>query len=157
MDGFSTLQKIAIWILILVGVFILSDFLINVGLNSTYRDIQRKDSNEGVIVYQADATYVNGRIRGLIKDTELDKGKYVRIEVYSKRDVLVGRSYVEIGNIPEGETQSFELLFKAKDVASYKIDIVNEKEPGDEIEVLPREWTRPEVILATAIMFLIFW
>ena len=62
------MKKIVIWILILIGVFILSDFLIYVGLNSTYKDIERKDNNSQIVVYQADATSVNGRIRGVIKD-----------------------------------------------------------------------------------------
>lgn len=157
MEAFSTMQKMAIWILILVGVFILSDFLINVGLNSTYKDITRQDNHSGVVVYQADATYVNGRIRGLIKETESAKGKYIRIELYSKRNVLVGRGYVELETMQRGETQAFELLFRAKDVASYKIDTVKEKEPGDELEILPREWTKPEIVLATIVTFLIFW
>lgn len=151
------MQKIVTWILILVGVFILSDFLINVGISSTYKDIQRKDSNSAIVVYQADATYVNGRVRGLIKSSEVSKGKYIKIELYSKRDVLVGRSYVELNDLNEDETQSFELLFRAKDVAYYKVETVKEKELGDELEIIPKELTKPEIILATAITFLIFW
>ena len=64
----NTLQKIAVWTAMLIGTFIFSDFLINVGLNSTYKDIERKDNNSQIVVYQADATYVNGRIRGVIKE-----------------------------------------------------------------------------------------
>ena len=85
----STPQKIIIWILILVGVWVLSDFLINVGLNSIYKDIQREDKNPQIVVYQADATYVNGRIRGLIKDTDKTQGKYLKIELYSDRKSVV--------------------------------------------------------------------
>lgn len=151
------MQKIITWILILVGVFIFSDFLINVGLNSTYKDIQREDENSQIVVYQADATYVNGRIRGIIKNTKQIQDKYLKIELYSKRDVLVGKSYIEIKNIENNETQPFELLFKATDVASYKMETVKEKEPGSEVEVLSKEWTKPEIILTTAMMFLIFW
>lgn len=149
------MQKIVVWILILIGVFILSDFLINVGINATYKDIQRQDNLAQVVVYQADATYVNGRIRGLIKNTEEIQDKYLKIELYSKRNVLVGESYVEIKQ--KDESQAFELLFKATDVESYKVEIVKEKKAGKEIEVLPKEWTKPEVLFATAMMFLIFW
>ncbi len=157
MDAFSTNKKIVIWILILVGVFIFSDFLISVGLNSTYKDIQREDNNAAIVVYQADATYVNGRMRGLIKETEELQGKYVKVELYSKRDVSVGKSYIEIQNSQKDGVQPFELLFKAQDVAYYKMEVVNEKEPGDELEILSKEMTKPEIILATAMMFLIFW
>ncbi len=153
----STMQKIIAWILILVGVFVLSDFLITVGINSAYKDIQREDSNSEVVVYQADATYVNGRMRGLIKDTEKITGKYLKIELYTKRDVLVGKSYIEIEKARKEETQPFELFFRAEDVACYKIETVNEKEPGKELEILPKELTKSEILLATAITFLIFW
>lgn len=152
----STPQKIITWIAILVGVFILSDFLIYVGLNSTYKDIAREDNNSQIVVYQADATYVNGRIRGIVKNTSDIKDKYLKIELYSKRDVLLGKSYIEIKDT-DSETQPFELLFRAKDVASYKIETVKDKEPGTELEIIPKEWTKPEIMLATALTFLIFW
>lgn len=157
MSPFSTLQKIVIWILILVGVFVLSDFLINVGLNSTYKDIQREDKNSQIVVYQADATYVNGRIKGLIKDTNKIQGKYLKVELYSKRDVLVGKGYIEIQDLQKEESQPFELFFRAKDTASYKIEIVNEKEEGPELEILPKDLTKPEIVLGTIMTFLIFW
>ncbi len=156
MSAFSTPQKIIIWISILVGVFVLSDFLIYVGLNSTYKDIVREDNNSQIVVYQADATYVNGRIRGMIKNTSDIKDKYLKIELYSKRDVLLGKSYIEIKDA-DSEIQPFELLFRAKDVASYQIETVKEKEPGTELEIIPKEWTKPEIMLATALTFLIFW
>ena len=151
------MQKIILWVSILIGVFILSDFLIYVGLNSNYKDIERKDSNSQIVVYQADATYVNGRIRGMIKNTSEIQGKYLKIELYSKRNVSLGKKYIEIKNTENSEPQSFELLFKAEDVASYKVETVNEKEPGTELEIIPKEWTKPEVMLATAFAFLIFW
>lgn len=152
------MKKILIWVLILVGIFILSDFLIYVGLNSTYKDIERKDDNSQIVVYQADATYVNGRIRGIVKNTdEIQDDKYLKIELYSKRNVLLGKSYIEIKDVENGETQPFELLFRAKDVATYKIETVNEKEPGTELEIIPKEWTKAEVLIATAMAFLIFW
>ena len=146
-----------IWVLILAGVFVLSDFLIYVGINSTYKEIERQDENSQIAVYHADATYVNGRIRGLIKDVGELQDKYLKIELYTKRHVLVGKSYVEIKDVENSETQPFEVLFKANDVAYYKIDTVKEKEPGGELEILPKELTRGEVLLATALTFLILW
>ena len=157
MEAFETKKKVVIWVLILVGVYVLSDFLIYVGINSTYKDIQRQDSNSQVVVYQADATFVNGRIRGMIKDTDEIQGKYLKVELYTKRDVLVGKSYIEVKDKEDSKTQPFEVLFKANDVAYYKIDSVKEKEPGSELEILPKELTRGEILLATALAFLILW
>lgn len=157
MEAFSTMKKILIWILILIGVFVLSNFLIYVGLNSTYQDIERKDNKSQIVVYQADATSVNGRIRGIIKEPGQIQAKYLKMELYTKRDVLAGRKYIEIEDGENNETQPFELLFKANNVAYYKIETVNEKEEGTELEILPKDLTKSEIILATALTFLIFW
>lgn len=149
------MQKIFLWVLILIGIFILSDFLINVGLNSTYKDIERQDENEQIKIYQADATYVNGRIRGIVKDTKNITNKYIEVELYSKRNILMGRRYIDIEN--KLEDQPFEVLFRAKNVEYYKMNLVDNKQEGPELEIISKEMTRPEILVLTAITFLIFW
>lgn len=156
MDKMDTMPKIIVWTLILIGIFIFSDFLINVGLNSAYKNINRVDKNEEIVVYQADATYVNGRIRGLIKKPKNAEDKYLKIDLYSKRDVMVGTGYIELEDL-EKASQPFELLFRAKDVAYYKVDTVKEKEAGSELKIIPKELTKQEIVVATMITLLIFW
>lgn len=151
------MKKYFLYVLLIIVFFIFSEFLINVGLNSNYKDIERRDNNSEIVVYQADATYVNGRIRGIIKNIEEIDGKYLKIEVYSKRDVLKGRSYIEIDETSENNSQPFELLFKAEDVSYYKIEVVQEKEQTETLETIIEELTRPEIVMATALTFLIFW
>ena len=86
MSRLKTLFMYALWIVLFI---IFSEFLINVGLNSSYRPIERRDSVSQVNVYQAEATLVNGRIRGLITNSETDNisNKYLEFDFYSKRDV----------------------------------------------------------------------
>ena len=152
MDRVKTLFKYALWLVLFI---IFSNFLINVGLNSTYKPIERKDNVEQVNIYQAEATLVNGRIRGLIKNTNGElSGKYVKIDFYSERDVLLGSNYVQIGN---EEEQSLEVLFKQDDVKSYEISIVAQKEQGEEISIIPKDLTTSEIVVATVITLLIFW
>ena len=154
MDRVKTLLKYAVWVLAFI---ILSEFLINVGLNSTYRKISRKDNIEQVNIYQAEATLVNGRIRGTITNSEPEElnGKYVRIDFYSKRDVFLGRRYIEVKDLAQNGTMSFEVFFKLKEVGSYEVVIADKKEPADEIEWVPKDWTKPEIIVATIITLLI--
>ncbi len=152
----NTLKKFLIYILIIAGIFVLSDFLINIGLNSTYKDIDRVDNNSAVTIYQADATYVNGRIRGLINNTESISDKYLKIELYTRRNVLVGSYYVEIQHNTANNAQAIELLFKATDVSYYQVTTTNEKDGSSELEVLPKEWSRGEVILVTVLTMLMF-
>lgn len=154
MDRVKTLLKYAVWVLAFI---ILSEFLINVGLNSTYRKINRKDNIEQVNIYQAEATLVNGRIRGTITNSEPEElnGKYVRIDFYSKRDVFLGRRYIEVKDLAQNGTMSFEVFFKLKEVGSYEVVIADKKEPADEIEWVSKDWTKGEIIAATIITLLI--
>lgn len=154
MDRVKTLLKYAVWVLAFI---ILSEFLINVGLNSTYRKINRKDNIEQVNIYQAEATLVNGRIRGTITNSEPEElnGKYVRIDFYSKRDVFLGRRYIEVKDLAQNGTMSFEVFFKLKEVGSYEVVIADKKELADEIEWVPKDWTKGEIIAATIVTLLI--
>ena len=156
MKRVKTLLMYALWVILF---FILSDFLINVGLNAAYKPIERKDNIAQVNIYQAEATLVNGRIRGLITNSQPDNlsGKYLEIDFYSKRDVFLGRKFININQLQENETQNFEVLFKLEDVKYYTVSVVDEKPETQEIETIFDEMTRPEVLLATAVALLIFW
>lgn len=153
------MKTFLIYALLIIGFFIISEFLINVGLNSTYKDIERKDNVSQVKIYQAEATMVNGRIRGTIINSEPEdlNGKFIRIDFYSKRDNFLGKKYIEVSDLGENETKPIEVFFKLEEVASYEVVIADEKEPGEEIELIPKDLTRPEVILTTAILMLMFW
>ncbi|MBO6243259.1 MAG: hypothetical protein J6O41_01640 [Clostridia bacterium] len=153
MDRLKTFLKYALW---LIGFFILSDILINVGLNSSYHDMKRKDELNQVTVYQAQSTKVNGRIRGVIDNANKDlAGKYLEVDLYSKRDVYLGKKYFEINS--ENENILFEMFFKMEDVSSYEIKIVDEKEPGGELQLLPKDMNKSEILVVTLFTLLIFW
>ena len=146
----------ALWIVLFI---IFSEFLINVGLNSSYRPIERRDNVSQVNVYQAEATLVNGRIRGLITNSETDNisNKYLEFDFYSERDVYLGKKIININKLQPDETQNFEILFKLEDVDYYTVSVLDERPEGEEIEILPEGWTTTDIIMATAITLLIFW
>ena len=56
--------------------------------------------------------------------------KTIEVDLYSKRDVFLGRKYIQIENLEQGQSQAFEMLFKLQDVSSYKISIVDERMDG---------------------------
>lgn len=145
----------ALWIVLFI---IFSEFLINVGLNSTYKPIERRDNVSQVNVYQAEATLVNGRIRGLITNSETDNisNKYLEFDFYSERDVYLGKKIININELQPDETQNFEILFKLEDVDYYTVSVLDERPEGEEIEILPDNWTKTDIIIATAIALLIF-
>ena len=155
MDRLKTFLKYVIWIVLF---FIFSEFLINVGLNSSYKDIKRRDETAQVEISQAQATLVNGRMKGTIKNSPDDylTGKYVRIDFYSKRNVFLGKRYIEINTTEATTEQDFSIYFELEGVTEYEISIVDEKEEG-EIDLLPGEWSTQEIVITTILTLLIFW
>lgn len=146
----STIKSFLKYALLIIVFAILSELLISASLQSSYKDIKRKDNTSQVTISQAQATLVNGKIKGTIVDDRKDNltGKYVKITLYSKRDNEVGKKYVPIETTDVNKTQDFSLYFEKQDVTSYDISIVNEKE-GGELELIPKEMTKAQMFVAT--------
>ena len=154
----ARLKTFLIYALIIVGFYIFSEFIISVGLNSSYKDITRLDNTSQIEISEAQATLVNGKIKGTIKDYGDDNltGKYVEIDLYSERDNMVGKRYVEIETTEVNQTQDFSIYFEAEDIESYSVSIVNEKE-GGELKIIPDEWNKSQIVIATILALIIFW
>ena len=153
------LKTFLIYALIIVGFYFFSEFLITVGLSASYEDIIRKDNVSQVEIYEAQATLVNGKVKGVIKDprgNESLTGKYVELDFYSKRDNVVARKYIPIETTDVNTTQEFSTYFEAEDVTSYSIAIVDEKEQGD-LNIIPEELKNTEILVLAFITLLIFW
>lgn len=158
MDRMKTFLKYAIWFVLF---FFFSNFIISVGLNSSYKKMSTtSDTNmtREVEITEAESTLVNGKIKGKIKyDEEQDiEGKYLRVDFLSKRNNVVGTKYIPITANKENPVQDFSTFFELQDVTSYKTSIVDQKEVG-EIKFIPEEMKRPEIILLTIVTLLIFW
>ena len=127
MDRVKTLFKYAIWVILF---WILSDVLIYFGINSTYKDIvKRNEISSQITIDDAEATTVNGRILGSVTNSEDNdiSEKYLKVDLYSDIGNLVGTNFLEIGNLGTIETKSFETYFKIQNVKSYEINIVDKK------------------------------
>ena len=155
MDRMKTFFKYVIW---LVLFYIFSNLMIYLNIESTYQNIGRKDNLPQVTVYQAKATKVNGRIKGSIYNSEAHKitNKYLRIDLYSERDVFLGSKYIDVSTMRDDETRNFEEYFKVQDVDYYEMKFVDEKEEGELPEML-KDLTREQVVWGTFLTFLIFW
>ena len=154
MDRMKTFLKYALWVVLF---FIFSEFLINIGLNSSYKKMERRDNVSQVQIMEAKSTLVNGKLKGIITNSEEDylTGKYLRIDYYSKRDILVGTKYIAIETNENNKTQSFNTYFELQEVTSYEVSIVDKKEEG-EIELIATELTQPEIVMLTVITILCF-
>ena len=129
MGRMKQFAKYIIWIALF---WIFSDILIYAGLNSTYNDMTRKGfTPNGVYVLQMQSTKVNGRMNLEVNNPELS-GKYLKIDLYSNLDNLLGTEYLEIGELKENQSKTIEKYFKITDVRKYEINVVDE--PGESSE-----------------------
>lgn len=139
MSRLKTFAKYAIWIILF---WILSDILIYYGVNSTYKNLKIKNEIPSqVTIKNAEATKVNGRIKGTIANKEDSdmSGKYLKIDLYSDNGNLLATEYEEIGNLRTNEVKSFETYFKMQDVKQYEVNIVDEKTEETTSEVFMTE------------------
>ena len=155
MDRMKTLLKYALWVILF---YIFSNLMIYLNIETTYQNIGRKDNLEQITVYQAQATKINGRIKGTIYNNEENKitNNYLRIDLYSERDNLLGSKYIDVSNMRDDETREFEIYFKVQDVDYYEMKFTDEKEEGELPEML-QDLTKEQVIWGTFLTFLIFW
>ena len=155
MDRMKTLLKYALWVILF---YIFSNLMIYLNIETTYQNIGRKDNLEQITVYQAQATKINGRIKGTIYNNEENKitNNYLRIDLYSERDNLLGSKYIDVSNMRDDETREFEIYFKVQDVDYYEMKFTDEKEEGELPEML-QDLTKEQVIWGTFLTFLFFW
>lgn len=157
MGRIKTFAKYAIWLILF---WILSDILIYFGINSTYKDIERKgEISSQITVNNAEATVVNGRINGFITNNDENdlSGKYIKVNLYAKSGNLLGTNYLQIGNLGVIETKNFETYFKIQDVKSYDISIVDEKVKDTESDgnFMEEDLTKAGIIALLAYMIFI--
>ena len=149
MDRLKTFLKYAI---LLVGFYLLSNFLIFVGLNSSYNDIHAKSYGVNQVDVQlAEATLVNGRVKGIIQNSPENNlnGKYIRFDFYSARDVLLGTKYIPVQSLGENDQEEFRVFFKLQDVEYYDVSITDEMEKVDSEPFLDADMETQTIIFAT--------
>ena len=113
------------------------------GINGTYKAIEAKVMTETptVNVAEAKVTYVNGYVKGNIYNDTLDtiNGKFLKIALYSPRNVHLGSKYVKIDNLESKKSQDFEMWFKYTDVGYCNITVVDNAEDASEKAFLSEE------------------
>jgi len=122
----NTMKKFGKYLIWLILFWILSDILIYLGINSTYKNIEHRGKiPNGIEIVQMQATSINGRTKIKVNDRSLS-GKFIKIDLYSSTGVNLATQYLEIGEIKENENKEIETYFRISEVKSYEISIVDE-------------------------------
>ena len=150
------MKTLTLYVLAIIGFFLFSELLINASLESEYTKIGRRDETSQVVITQAEATRVNGRIKGSVINPEENpiNGKYLKFDFYSSRDVLKGTKYIDISGLQQNELQEIEMHFKLEGVSYYTISVVDEK-TEKEIELLPQDLNKTQIVIATFLALIV--
>lgn len=127
----ARIKQVAFYAILIVVFAIFSDFIIRVGLRNTYKTIsgEVKVVSPEIVMNEVKTTDVNGYAKGTIKnnsDEDIDR-IYIKIDLYSKRDVNLGTEYLEINNLSSEESRDFEIQYRYSNVNYYNITCVYEK------------------------------
>lgn len=126
----DTMKRFAKYLILLIVFWVFSDILINVSINSIYKDIEPQNPlSSQISISRAEATSVNGRINGVVTNNTDNNisGKYLKVDLYSSTGNLLGTKFLDIGNVGDNESRSFETYFKFQNVKAYDVTIVDEK------------------------------
>ena len=126
------------YLLLLIGFFILSVLLENGLLNAMYGDLtgdvngnlvstsDGSSSNILVEVEDAKASNVSGSLKAKVTNTsghDIEKC-CAKIELLDSKGFCVATEYVDITDFKAGESRDLLVKFKAKDVAGYRVSII---------------------------------
>lgn len=155
----AKLKKYLLYVLIIAAFWIFSDILIYLSINSSYTRVDAKvyTNSPEIIIVESKATYVNGVVKGSIKNNTSDiiNDKYLKIELYSARDVKLGTKYVKIENLEVDKYQDFEMWYKFTDVDYANITVTDNIDNTTEEEFLSQETTSALVLGTLLVLYFI--
>ena len=126
----SDLKKDAKIVLLVVAGFLLTSFLIFVGLNSNYKPIRlSQELPQQITIEKAEANKDQGRVYGYVQNSNESNlnGKYLKVSVYNSKDEIIATEYLKIENLQSNEKKLFRSNFNAKNAKSFDINIIDNK------------------------------
>ena len=132
------IKKIFSYIFILIAFYIVSIVLENGLIEDMYEQINGTINNKTYIngifteieinAQKSKATNVNGYIDLSIKNnmnSNLNKA-YLQVDLYNERELLAETEYIEINNLKSGKGKNYNIKFKANNIESYKVSLIEQ-------------------------------
>lgn len=125
------LKTFFIYFMVFIAFYILTDILVSVSLATSYKPMTctKNDTNGYTVeISNAKSTNVSGYIEGTIKKNEDEQNydKYMQIDFYSRYGNCLGRKYIDISNIANGQSNNFKVNFEYSNIETYQISTINE-------------------------------
>ncbi len=125
------LKKILKYILMIIGLYILTGILIFIGFNVNYSNIVEKESipNE-ISIEKAEASKKDVRIYGYISNSESNNvnGKYIKVSIYDIKNDILTTEYLKIDGVEMNNKKLFKIRANVEGAYRYSISIVDNQE-----------------------------
>ena len=128
------MQTFLTYALIIIGFYFFSNFLIDFGISSSYRDVEQENikmeqSNNGfeIEVDKANSNRRQAYFTGTVKnnsDKVIEK-QYVKVDSYYKGK-LMQEKYLAFENMQPGEERKFKLLYSLGQIDEFRVSYVDE-------------------------------
>lgn len=128
------MQTFLTYALIIIGFYFFSNFLIDFGISSSYKDVEQdkikmEQSNNGfeIEVDKANSNRRQAYFTGTVKnnsDKVIEK-QYVKVDSYFKGK-LMQEKYLAFENMQPGEERKFKLLYSLGQIDEFKVSYVDE-------------------------------
>lgn len=128
------MQTFLTYALIIIGFYFFSNFLIDFGISSSYKDVEQdkikmEQSNNGfeIEVDKANSNRRQAYFTGTVKnnsDKVIEK-QYVKVDSYFKGK-LMQEKYLAFENMQPGEEKKFKLLYSLGQIDEFRVSYVDE-------------------------------
>ena len=139
----KSLKKYLIYIIMIAAFWLFSNVVIYLAINGTYAHIETRvyTNSPEITIGQSAATYINGVVKGTIRNNteETIQNQYVKIDLFSPRDIKLGTKYVKIDHLQPGASQDFEMWYKFTDVKHVNISLTDQIQDATQEEFLSEE------------------
>ena len=133
----SRMKTFFIYLLLFVGLYVVSNLLIDAYIKTSYYkietyDLDVKEANITIITEKAKKD--DGHIEGKIVNNTNEKvtNRYMKVELFSNKDVNLGTEYVKIDELNPGDLKNFKIDFTCDNVTSFKITFISEEQRNAE-------------------------
>ena len=150
----SRMKTFGKYLILFLAFYIFVNFMSYQLVKSTYANIEYNvQTNElQVNIEEAKASRESGKIKGKVKNNsnETLQNKYIKIDCISETGNTITSKYVEIKGLKPGEEKEFMVRFKAENIKSLNINIV------DNVENKDAEIISQDIINALGLSFIIW-
>lgn len=145
----ARMKTFLIYFLIFVGLYVASQLLINAYIKTSYYKIESYEISDDQLTITIDrsstkASKDDGYIEGKISNNTNEKSvtKYMKVELYSEKNVNLGEEYVKIDVMNPNDVKDFKIRFTCDYVKHFKITFLTPEEKSkideEKMEELPK-------------------